>query len=121
MNDAFVIEAFISGIGKNSFDKDSVSEDFVWKTNAGSCRDFGALVSHMESVLSKTVDGIEFTGLRSIVGNDVVIYEAAATARMRNGDIYENPYCFVADLIDGKIKCVMEYGNTLRSSKAFAE
>ena len=120
MDSALLVEIFISDVGKNSLNKKLVPEDFQWKTNSGSCRDFESLFSHMESVLSKTVDGIEFMDLRSIASDDVVIYETAATTRMLNGDIYKNPYCFIVDLIDGKIKCVMEYDNTLRFSQIFS-
>jgi ketosteroid isomerase-like protein len=72
-----------------------------------------ALVNDLMRPLLSQVDGqINITPHRFIAEDDLVVVEANGQAMTRSGKPYNNSYCWVFRLQEGKIKEVTEYLDT---------
>ncbi len=98
---------------------DAMDDDFTWTvsgTTKWSRRYEGkrAVLDQLFAALRERIDGrIRNTAHRFIAEGDYVVVEARGQNRTRDGKPYENQYCFVFRLGDGKLQEVTEYMDTL--------
>ncbi|WP_219419248.1 nuclear transport factor 2 family protein [Pseudonocardia nigra] len=59
-------------------------------------------------------------GFRAVIAEgDTVVVEERMCATLANGRFYDNDYCFVFEVQDGRIRRVREYMDTQRGAKMF--
>ena len=97
---------------------ESMADDFQW-TVAGSSRWSGAfkgkdaVLNQLLGPLRAQIDGrIKTVPLRFIAEDDFVVIEARGNNTTKAGKPYNNHYCFVARLGDGKLREITEYMDT---------
>jgi len=97
---------------------ESMADDFQW-TVAGSSRWSGAfkgkdaVLNQLLGPLRAQIDGrIKTVPLRFIAEDDFVVIEARGNNNTKAGKPYNNHYCFVARLGDGKLREITEYMDT---------
>jgi ketosteroid isomerase-like protein len=97
---------------------ESMADDFQW-TVAGSSRWSGAfkgkdaVLNQLLGPLRAQIDGrIKTMPLRFIAEDDFVVIEARGNNTTKAGKPYNNHYCFVARLGDGKLREITEYMDT---------
>ena len=73
-----------------------------------------AVLEGLQSILGTRLEGgaIAMTIENLIAEGDYVAEQARGTARTRNGKTYNNTYCRVWRIVDGKIRSVIEYLDT---------
>jgi|SRR5215469_3674356 len=98
---------------------ENMAEDFSW-TVAGTTKwsrtyqGKQAVLNELFSVLrSRMADRIRTIPLRLIAEDDLVVVEARGNNTTVTGKPYNNTYCFVFRLAEGKLKEVTEYTDTL--------
>jgi ketosteroid isomerase-like protein len=64
-------------------------------------------------------NGITLTIHNMVAEGDQVVFEATGSARTRDGRAYDNSYCMVVRLQDGRIRSVREYLDTELVSRIF--
>jgi uncharacterized protein len=62
---------------------------------------------------------IDFGGVYADCDSDTVIVEERMRATLANGGHYDNDYCFIFELKDGRIRRVREYMDTQRGAEMF--
>jgi len=98
---------------------ESMADDFCW-TVTGSTK-WSRTYKGKEAVLgelfatlrSRMADRIRTIAERFIAEDDVVVVEARGNNTTKNGRPYNNRYCFVFRLANGKLQEVTEYMDTL--------
>ena|SRR6476469_3445528 len=97
---------------------ESMADDFQW-TVAGSSRWSGAfkgkdaVLNQLLGPLRAQIDGrIRTVPLRFIAEDDFVVIEARGNNTTKAGKPYNNHYCFVVRLGDGKLREITEYMDT---------
>jgi len=98
---------------------ESMADDFCW-TVTGSTK-WSRTYKGKEAVLgelfatlrSRMADRIRTIAERFIAEDDVVVVEARGNNTTKNGKPYNNRYCFVFRLANGKLQEVTEYMDTL--------
>ena len=98
---------------------ESMADDFCW-TVTGSTK-WSRTYKGKEAVLgelfatlrSRMADRIRTIAERFIAEDDVVVVEARGNNTTKNGKPYNNTYCFVFRLANGKLQDVTEYMDTL--------
>jgi ketosteroid isomerase-like protein len=73
-----------------------------------------AVLEGLQSILGTRLEGgaIAMTIENLIAEGDYVAEQARGTARTRHGKTYDNTYCRVWHIVDGKIRSVIEYLDT---------
>lgn len=102
-----------------------LSDDLVW-TGVGTASLSGTYQGKqavmgelMGPLFSQLKQGI-FTDIDRIIAEaDHVVVQASGKAETLEGAAYNNTYCFVFKILDGKICEVTEYCDTLLASKVF--
>jgi ketosteroid isomerase-like protein len=97
---------------------ESMDDDFRWivmgntrwsKTYDGK----QAVLTELFGVLSSKInDRIRTTALRFIAEDDLVVVEARGNNTTTTGKAYNNAYCFIFRIAEGKLKEVTEYLDT---------
>jgi len=98
---------------------ESMADDFCW-TVTGSTK-WSRTYKGKEAVLgelfatlrSRMADRIRTIAERFIAEDDVVVVEARGNNTTKSGKPYNNTYCFVFRLANGKLQEVTEYMDTL--------
>ena len=96
----------------------AMREDVRWtvKGTSGWSRDFVGRKAVIEELFAGLAARIEMPmktiPIRFIAEGDVVVVEARGDNRTRDGKPYNNQYCFVFTLKDGKLSAVEEYCDT---------
>jgi uncharacterized protein len=97
---------------------ESMAEDFSW-TVTGSNRWSGRyegkqkVLNELLAVLRERIDGrIKTVARRFIAEGDFVVVEARGNNTTKDGRPYNNSYCFVIRLADGKLREITEYMDT---------
>jgi uncharacterized protein len=106
---------------------ESMADDFSW-TVSGTTR-WSRTYSGKQAVLnelfatlrSHIADRIKTIGHRFIAEDDFVVVEARGSNTTKSGKPYNNNYCFVFRIADGKLKEVIEYTDTLLITEALGE
>ena len=106
---------------------ESMADDFRWilpGTNQWS-RIFdgkNAVLTELFGMLSSTLAGpVITTAHRFIADGDYVVVEARGNSTTKRGTPYNNTYCFVFRLADGKLKEVTEYMDTELATAAMGD
>jgi ketosteroid isomerase-like protein len=106
---------------------ESMANDFRWilpGTNQWS-RTFdgkNAVLTELFGMLSSTLTGpVITTAQRIIADGDYVVVEAHGQSTTKAGNPYNNKYCFVFRLADGKLKEVTEYMDTELATAAMGD
>jgi ketosteroid isomerase-like protein len=95
-----------------------MADDFAWTvtgSNRWSKRYAGksVILTELFGTLSSQIDGrIRTIGDRFIAEGDYVVVEAHGNNTTKSGKPYNNRYCFVFRLTEGKLKEVTEYMDT---------
>jgi|SRR5215467_5582341 len=98
---------------------ESMADDFCWtvtgstrwsKTYEGKQAVIGELFGTLRS---RMADRIRTKAERFIAEDDLVVIEARGNNTTRSGKPYNNTYCFVFRLANGKLQEVTEYMDTL--------
>jgi uncharacterized protein len=103
---------------------DALADDVRWITPGSSvwARTYEGKPAVLNDLLgpvrSQLVERVRLTARRILADADHVIVEAKGRATTRNGMPYNNDYCFIYRLADGKITEVTEYLDTALASAA---
>jgi len=106
---------------------ESMADDFSWtvsgstkwsRTYAGKQAVLNELFATLRSHMA---DRIKTIGNRFIAEDDLVVVDAHGSNTTKSGKPYDNKYCFVFRLADGKLKEVTEYTDTLLITKVLDE
>jgi ketosteroid isomerase-like protein len=102
-----------------------MAEDIVW-TIEGSTRWSRSYagkpaVSRMLAALQARIDGpYKMTAHRLIAEEDLVVVEGRGNNLLSTGERYDNTYCLVCRLENGKLSAVTEYMDTALVARVFA-
>jgi|SRR5437660_8544948 len=106
---------------------ESMADDFCW-TVTGSNRWAGKyqgkqnVLNGLLAELRSRIDGrIKTIGHRFIAEGDFVVVEARGNNTTKTGVPYNNSYCFVIRLAEGKLQEIIEYMDTEMVSKVLGE
>ncbi len=97
---------------------DNLADDFCWTVTgttswSGTYRGKEAVLNDLfKPLFSHFSDQYTNTALRIIAEEDVVVVEARGRVTTTEGKPYNNAYCFVCRLADGKLKEMTEYMDT---------
>lgn len=97
---------------------ESMAEDFRWTVTgttrwSGTYRGKQAVLDDLFGPLrGKIVDRVRTIPRRFIAEDDIVVVEAQGRNVTRSGAAYDNRYCFVFRVADGKLAEVTEYMDT---------
>jgi ketosteroid isomerase-like protein len=113
--------------GNSKLFVETMADDFRWilpGTNQWS-RTFdgkNAVLTELFGMLSSTLTGpVITTAQRIIADGDYVVVEARGSSTTKRGTPYNNAYCFVFRLADGKLKEVTEYMDTELATAAMGD
>jgi uncharacterized protein len=124
-----LVEQIFAGLAENNarLFVASMADDFRWtvtgatkwsKTYAGK----QAVLGELFSVLSSKMAGpIRTVADRILADGDYVVVEAHGSNTTKSGKPYNNRYCFVFRLAEGKLKEVTEYLDTELVSAALGD
>ncbi|HEY6395649.1 MAG TPA: nuclear transport factor 2 family protein [Candidatus Binataceae bacterium] len=76
-----------------------------------------AIVKFMSGVGSLFPQGLNSEIRKTYCEGDAVIIEMTNRGKVSNGKSYENEYCFVFELEDGKIRWIREYADTQKAKE----
>jgi|ERR1700722_4606204 ketosteroid isomerase-like protein len=73
------------------------------------------IVKFMTSIAGVMPEGMHSEISRAYADGDTVILEVTNKAKVSNGKNYENEYCFVFEVENGKIRRIREYTDTQKA------
>lgn len=73
------------------------------------------ILKFMGAFASKIPEGMHSEITRAYADGDTVILELTNKAKVSNGKFYENEYCFVFEIENGKIRRIREYTDTQKA------
>jgi ketosteroid isomerase-like protein len=76
-------------------------------------------IVHLPGITSMFEDGWHLVVRRLVIGEDIVAVEAASDGLRSGGARYQNRYCFVLDVRDGRISHIREYCDTRHAFDVF--
>ncbi|HKD81393.1 MAG TPA: nuclear transport factor 2 family protein [Candidatus Angelobacter sp.] len=97
---------------------ENMADDFCWIVSgnnhwSGRYEGKQKVLDQLLAVLRSRIDGrIKTIGHRFIAEGDYVVVEARGNNTTKSGKPYNNAYCFVIRLADGKLKEITEYMDT---------
>lgn len=115
-----LIERIFAGLAQGNSRPfvDAMADDFAW-TVTGSNRwakkyaGKSVILTELFGTLSSQIDGrMRTIGDRFIAEGDYVVVEAHGSNKTKSGKPYNNRYCFVFRLSEGKLREVTEYMDT---------
>jgi ketosteroid isomerase-like protein len=122
-----LVQSFFDAGNRGDFDGcfALIGDDIVW-TNIGSTR-FSGTFRGKDQVMSELIEplfgrlkaGIHSTVENLIAEGDVVVAQSTGSAETHDGRPYNNTYCQVMRLKDGKIVEVREYFDTELVTRTF--
>lgn len=105
---------------------DAMAEDVVWTITGGtawsrSYRGKASVLRDLLVPLRAQQDGPNrLTASRFIAEDDLVVVEAQGNATTKAGQPYNNRYCFIFRIRDGKIVAITEYMDTALVNEVLA-
>jgi uncharacterized protein len=124
-----IMQEIFSGLSKGDpqLFVESMADDFRW-TVAGATKwsktydGKKAVLTELFGLLSSKLAGaITTTAHRFIADGDYVAVEARGSSTTKKGNPYNNIYCFVFRLADGKLREVTEYMDTELATAALGD
>ena len=112
--------AFTKGDIKTAFN--NMADNVSWLvpgTNPGVSgvkRGKDEILKFMGSVGTLFPEGLQSEITRAYATDDAVILELTNRGKVSNGKQYENEYCFVFELENGKIRRIREYADTQKAN-----
>jgi len=106
---------------------DAMADDFRWTVAGSSCwsRTFEGkqtVITQLFGILRATLaDRVRTRATRFIADGDQVVVEARGNNMTRGGMPYNNSYCLIYTVRDGKLKEVVEYMDTDLAIKALGD
>jgi uncharacterized protein len=106
---------------------EAMADDFSWTVTgsnqwSGTYRGKKAVLEELLAPLRDRIDGtIKTIPHRFIAEGDFVVVEARGSNTTKSGLPYNNAYCFVVQLLDGRLQAITEYMDTELVSSALAE
>jgi len=97
---------------------ESMADDFCWTVTgsnqwSGMYKGKQAVLEGLLAQLRSRIEGrVKTIGHRFIAEGDFVVVEARGDNMTKTGKPYNNSYCFVIRLADGKLKEITEYMDT---------
>lgn len=97
---------------------EAMADDFCWTVTgqnrwSGTYRGKQVVLDHLLSVLRSRIEGrVKTIAHRFVAEGDFVVVEAHGNNTTKEGRTYNNAYCFVIRLEDGKLKEITEYMDT---------
>lgn len=76
-----------------------------------------AILKFMSGVGAVFPEGLQSEVKRAYADGDTVILELTNRGKVSNGKFYENEYCFVFELENGKIRRIREYVDTQKAKE----
>ena len=113
--------AFTAGDIKTAFG--NMADNVSWLvpgTNpavAGVKRGKDEILKFMSSVGTIFPEGLKSEITRAYATEDAVILELTNRGKVSNGKQYENEYCFVFEIENGKIRRIREYADTQKATE----
>lgn len=126
-NNRKIVQKFYEA--SNSGDMDTcmnlIADDIRW-TNIGSTKLSGTFQGKAElqekllgPLFGKLKQGISTTVHRLIAEDDLVVAQTSGTAETHDGQPYDNTYCWIIRIRDGKFAEVTEYMDTELVARVF--
>jgi hypothetical protein len=106
---------------------DAMAEDarYVVKGSNSWSRTYEGKAEFLEELvrplLQRLDGGVTTHAKRILVADDLAVVEARGKNRNRSGEPYENEYCFVIRLANGKMIEIVEYADTELVTRALGE
>ena len=75
------------------------------------------ILKFMRGVSQIFPEGLQSEIKRAYADGDTVILELTNRGKVSNGKQYENEYCFVFELENGKVRRIREYGDTQKAKE----
>jgi uncharacterized protein len=97
---------------------EAMADDFCWTVTGGNrwsgiYRGKQAVLNDLLAVLRSRIEGrVKTIAHRVIAEDDIVVVEARGNNTTKDGRPYNNSYCFVIRLENGKLKEITEYMDT---------
>ncbi len=111
--------AFGKGDLKTAFD--NIADNVSWLIPgniagvSGVKRGKDEILKFMGSVGAVMPEGMHSEITRAYADGDTVVLELTSKAKVSNGKFYENEYCFVFEIENGKIRRIREYTDTQKA------
>jgi len=123
-NKQIVIKAW-SGTGKGDLKPllDAMDDNVSWLIPgnipgvSGLKRGKDEIVKFMGGIGSAFPEGLQTEIRRAYVDGDTVILELNNKGKVSNGKFYDNDYCFVFELENGRIRRIREYVDTQKAKE----
>jgi uncharacterized protein len=113
--------AFASGDIKTAFG--NMADNVSWLVpgnvpgTSGVKRGKDEILKFVAGLGSVFPEGLQTEITRAHASNDAVILELTNRGKVSNGKFYENEYCFVFELENGKIRRIREYVDTQKAKE----
>lgn len=97
---------------------ESMADEFCWTVTgnnrwSGTYKGKQAVLDQLLAALRARIEGrVKTIGHRFIAEGDFVVVEARGSNTTKSGQPYNNAYCFVIQLAEGKLKAITEYMDT---------
>lgn len=97
---------------------EAMADDFCWTVTgnnrwSGAYQGKQAVLDQLLAVLRARIDGrVKTIAHRFVAEGDFVVVEARGNNTTKEGRAYNNAYCFVVRLAEGKLKEITEYMDT---------
>jgi ketosteroid isomerase-like protein len=126
--DKAAVEAVIDALNEQDFDrfKALVSEDLTWTQQsialpgAGVPMDVETVLKTVPKAMTLWSDGPRIRITQMIAEDGWVAMEGRGEGTFIDGEPYENRYAFVFEVVNGKVKTMREYADTLYVGNAIA-
>jgi uncharacterized protein (TIGR02246 family) len=119
-----IMAALANGDGRPF--RDAMADDFVWifpgrSVWSGAWRGKEAVRKELMAQLFAQFDGTYVNhATRFIAEGDYVVVECQGHVTTKNGEIYDNTYCYVCRFESGKLKELTEYMDTALAERVLA-
>ena len=115
-----IVQAIFTELGQGNSRPlvEAMAEDFCWTVSgsnqwAGTYKGKQAVLNDLLGQLRSRIEGrIKTIAHRFIAEGDFVVVEAHGSNTTKDGRPYNNAYCFVIELSNGKLRAITEYMDT---------
>jgi uncharacterized protein len=118
-NNSLIIRTFLAELGTGSLDKavSYLTEDAMWaivQTSRGTSISKPQLKARLAGMRASLKDNVlQLKPINFIENGHSVAVEVESYAVTNLGKVYENKYCIIFKMVDGKIADIREYNDSL--------